>query len=266
MKRIFLWLFINSLVLITSIHAESQLEQFDLEHGNVQVARMLSDLPNMAQYKTIDGKYVKVTPSDSIWHWVAKSYGRKINGQRIEWGGINVMKPPQYMAEHESPGKAPGCIRIRPQFRDKLGKTRYATFEELWFSCVFELINIQSATEFADFFNRASKGELSKEEWVFLNTKQEHNALLKIVAFCFEHWIPWAKNRTFRYDPLVWRSGTPADYNTWIRRYAKLPNNPYTYWGDYYDQHIVPYLAKLTEHKKAIDRQKRSHKSKAIRR
>lgn len=61
---------------------------------------------------------------------------------------------------------------------------------------------------------------------------------------------------------MTWRTGTTDDYNKWTQQYQRSPNNPYTFWEDSYDQHIIPYLAKLKAYNQAMDKQKRHQKKK----
>jgi hypothetical protein len=151
-----------------------------------------------------------------------------------------------YPSDHTIPQNgSKGLIRIRAIIKDENGKARPATFDELWSSCVFELINMQNATAFIDSYNRAISGELLRSEYIRLNTELEYKASLKLAAFCREIWIPWSEQHDHRYDANAWDLDTPNDYNKWIQ------SNPYPYWEDYYDNEIAPYRKKLGIGKKS---------------
>jgi hypothetical protein len=252
MKRCLALLLLHCLLFIRPALAEDQSVQFDLRHGNAQVEQMLSDLPNMAQYTTSNGKLAKVRIEDSIWRWATTNFGRKVNSTFIEWSGQHVEKPIQYLGDHKIPVNGSNAlVLIRKTFKDEKGHTRNATFNELWAACVFELINIQNAATFMDSYNRAIKGELSREAWINLNTQPEHKALLRLKAFCQETWIPWSEQKNHKYEITAWGLDTPDDYDKWIQMYEKSPSNPYQYWGDYYDSMIVPYLKELRKWKQS---------------
>ena len=42
-----------------------------------------------------------------------------------------------------------------------------------------------------------------------------------------------------------WFLNVPNDYEKWMQKYDKTTENPYKYWGDYYDGSIQPYLDKM---------------------
>jgi hypothetical protein len=218
----------------------------DQDYGSIQVRKMLLDLPDMAEYTTVEGKRVRVTEEDAIWKWAATQYERRIVGARIQWGGQEVDKPMTYQAEHVMPlNGAAARINIRPSFQDETGTLRKQTFEELWSDCDFELMNLENDVTFQDFNTRAYSGEMSKNTYVRLNTELEYKALMKRLNFAREIWIPWADEHKYKYDPKVWGTTTiPENYDEWIKQYTQAVHNPYTFWDDYYTNSIYPYLEK----------------------
>lgn len=240
---------------ILHVLADKLVSNVDLQHGNEQVVKMLSDRPEMAQFTTANGELRKVTEEDTIWQWVANNYGQKINGSVVEWDKRDLSdKPIQYLAEHEIPRNGSnGLVRIRTVFKDWKGQnTRNARFDELWAACVFELINMRSARDFMALYACAIEGDVSRKAWIRGNTKLEHKACLEIAAFYREIWVPWSKKTDIKPGPVneYWCLDVPNDYDKWIQRYNLIPifgsvENPYTFWGDYYDNMIKPYLEEV---------------------
>lgn len=245
MRRLILVLFL-CLLCGWGVWAKTNMSQVDLRHGNKQVVKMLADRPAMASYTSSSGKKQKVTRQDHIWQWAATRYGTRIHAARVEWDNHPVQCGMEYIAEHDTPENGEnGRIRIRSIFTDEYHRTRRATFDELWSACVFELFNIQSSVAFDGIYTQAINGDLSRDEWLRLNTQLEHKALMKEVAFFRTVWVPWCKQRKRAWDSKAWDLDTPTDYAKWIRQY-QVPGNSYiAYWQDYYDEEIVPYLKSI---------------------
>jgi hypothetical protein len=232
------------LFVITTFPADN-LSNVDMQYGNLQVSKMLSDRPRMSEVKSDNGKIRKLTEKDEIWAWAAQAFGQKINGEPVEWDNSDLDKPPQYQSDHTIPNAGQkGLIRVRETFKDWLGQTRQATFDELWSACVFELLNIQNAEGFMDNYHKAVAGQLTKEEWVYLNTKLEYDALVKLKEFYKTVWIPWSEKNGHRDQEYAWERNTPDSYEEWINVYKQSKSNTYQFWQDYFDEKMVPYLKK----------------------
>lgn len=197
----------------------------------------------MAQFVSEQGSLKQLTPQDLNWEWAARAYGKSINGSAIGWDNHDVANPLQYPGEHVIPCKATkGCIRISETVLDGQ-KIRKATFEELWSCCIFELINITNAENFLQIYSSAMKGNVTRKEWVRLNTELEYSALVKLKVFFDKVWAPWSQKNNHRYEALCWTRNTPGSYAEWIGVYQN--STMYQWWEDYYDNSIVPYLRKV---------------------
>lgn len=221
------------------------LGQADLEYGKKQMTQMLSDCHGMTEFTTRDGQKETLPQNSPIWLWATEAYGTPIMKMKVEWGGNHVSKPEAYLAEHRMPHDGQnGSILIRESYRDSSGVFRKATCEELWAACVFELINLRNDPAFTELYQRALNNRINRQDWVDLNTRLEHQALLQLKQFHEKIWLPWAKGARFDSDRKAWYADTPERYETWIEQYQKSSHDPYTYWGDYYDSRVVPYLTK----------------------
>ena len=199
----------------------------------------------MAQFASEDGGLKKLTRKDLNWVWAARAYGKRINGSAIEWDNHEVANSLEYPSEHVIPSKeTKGCIRISETVLDGQ-QIRKATFDEMWSCCIFELINMTNGDKFLQIHENTIKGNVTKKEWVRLNTELEYSALVKLKVFFGEVWVPWSQKNNHRYEALCWMRNTAANYAEWIGQYQH--SAMYKYWEDYYDNRIVPYLKKVVE-------------------
>ena len=235
------------------LSADERVGNLDRQHGHGQVVQMLSDRPEMAHFMTANGEKRNVSKEDAIWQWAAENYGHNINGSAVEWDKRPLPdKPIQYLSDHDIPmNGSNGRIRIRTVFKDNDGKTRKATFSELWSACVFELINMRNATNYMALYSRAIGGEFSRRAWIRENTEIEHKACLNLAAFYREVWVPWSRKTNIKPDIADWCLDVPHDYDKWIQKYDKSVETPYSFWGDYYDTMIKPYLEELKKQRRS---------------
>lgn len=225
-----------------------------LDHGDQQVETMLKDRPAMAQCLTIDGTIKKITSDDAIWVAAAQAYDQKIVGSTIDWDPSPLKLKPPIGAEHSDPWQGrPALIRLRIDL-PKDGREMPASFEQLWSHCVFELFNVANDEQFLAIYQRALHGEISRQEWLDLNTRLEFTALVKLRNYFTETWKPWCDKNHVAYDPAIWLRGfSPnATYEEWFAAYIHSSSPYLPLWESYYDGQIVPYLAKLKAYQAAV--------------
>ncbi len=214
---------------------------------------MLQDRPAMSECLTTDGTIRKVTPEDAIWVAAAQAYDQKIAGSTIDWDPSPLKLKLPIEAEHSDPWQGrPALIRLRADL-PKDGRETPASFEELWSHGVFELFNVANDEEFLAIYQRALHGEISRQEWLALNTRLEFTALVKLRNYYAETWKPWCdKNHVACHQDIWLRGFAPnATYEEWFATYRKS-NSPYLpLWGSYYDEKIVPYLSKVKAYQAA---------------
>lgn len=224
-------------------HGKTQLTQQN-SHGDLQVQKMLADRPQMASYRTNQGQEKSLTFRDSIWQWTARSYNSVINGARIYWDNSDISdKPLSYIADHDIPYPGQkGAIRLRSKSVDQKGNMKTLGFEEMWNACIFELLNIQNATDFLNYYTQALNGEIDRRQFIRQNQIAEYNSLVKLKQFYQKTWIPWAQKHNFQSDEALWEQNLPETYEDWIALYKDT--NAYKYWEEYYDDVIVPFRKK----------------------
>lgn len=218
-----------------------------LSHGDSQVGQMLRDRPAMSAYQTTDGAVRKVTPEDAIWVEAAQTYEQKIAGSTIDWDASPLQHKQPVAAEHSNPWQGyPALIRLRSEIV-KDGREAPASFEELWSHGVFELFNVANDEEFLAIYQRALRGEISRPEWLELNTRLEFAALVKLRNYYAEIWKPWCDRNHVACHEALWLRGFSAHttYEEWFTTYQKSSSPYLSIWGSYYDQEIAPYLSKV---------------------
>jgi len=226
------------------VHEEDHLSgSRGLRHGDLQVGKMIRDIPAMGYYLNAEGDRRKIEATDVIWNSAADAFENKIKGYATIWGGTNVEKPMHYMADHRMPSfnEQPGAIYIRPKILVWNGGMRDVTFDELWSSVFFELYNIRNAERFISVYDEAISGKVTRDQWIERNTRLEHSAFQSLSKFYFQTWEPWAKSKGLIPDPVPWGVTIPA-YEEWIASYPDGEDNPYQFWQDYYDESLLPYL------------------------
>jgi tetratricopeptide (TPR) repeat protein/protein involved in polysaccharide export with SLBB domain len=170
-----------------------------LRHGQRQLAAMLKDRPTLAEH----GK-----SAEPLYQWAIRKFAGEDLGEEIfwasahlDWEGVNY--PPS--------DEIPGCIMVAE--RHGSGKTtdERVSFDEMWNTVVFELYNITNAAAFEELDRQATKGELSRSQYVAKTMKIESRAAEKTRSFYIHVYLPWAmQHRVATYSPS-WHTGTRAD-------------------------------------------------------
>lgn len=225
-----------------------------LGHGSDQVETMLKDCPAMAQCLTMDGTIKKITSGDAIWAAAAHAYDQKIAGSVVDWDPGSLQHQLPFEAEHTNPWRGrPALIRLRTSSIED-GRERPASFEELWSHCVFELFNVANDEEFLAIHLRALHGEVSREEWLSLNTRLEFSTLLKLRNYFTEIWMPWCEKNHVACHQDIWLRGFPLGitYEEWFAAYRKGSSPYLASWESYYDENIAPYVVKWKAYQAAL--------------
>jgi len=230
-----------------STFAKRNLSANDLEHGRMQVMQMLRDRPVMRTYTDNKGKQKFVTEKDSIWQWVMRKFAGEDLSDTIDWNPVPnddlVRSVDSYSVYPDE--KERGSIWISEEYVqviDQIGQTM--SFDYLWASAVYELINIGYADEFKSLVAEACLGNMSKQEWVERGTKIEFKTTQKMKEFCQEIWLPWAKKNNFivkTQDGFISFMKVPDSYSEMIKDDKITKSENFKYWADWYDKKILPY-------------------------
>jgi tetratricopeptide (TPR) repeat protein len=164
-----------------------------LRHGQEQVAKMLQDRPAMAQFGE---------ETEFLRQWAVRKFAGEDLGTLINWDP----SPPLHSdAEHMAPSeKETAAILVAAVYDSgpKQGEPR--SFEELWAGAVFELHNINNASEFVRLNDQADEGKISKRDFVAGILKPELRAGQQTRAFYVQVFLPWAANKKLPTDPTLW--------------------------------------------------------------
>ena len=217
-------------------------DEIDLAHGTAQVEGMIRDHPDMEIFISRARVTVRLRADSPVRVFMAREYGRSINGGRLFYGGHEVAKPPHYMVEHTIPARdTPGRINLRREFLDlSTGKVRPLTAEEKWSCCVFESFNIKNAEAFMALYHDAIAGRVSRDAYVVENQKLEFNAIRSLRRFYRSVWKPRMDAMDVESHPAVWQADDDGDFEKWISRYKG--SDVYRFWENYYDREIAPSL------------------------
>ena len=226
-----------------------KLSSEDIQHGKQQVQNMLRDRPAMQKYVASDGVEKYVTEDDIIFQWVVRKFAGEDLSATIDWNPDPPHKPDGIDADHGVPYRDKrGFIRVRKLYSRGPKKGEMRSFEDLWASIVFELLNITNADKFSDVWERALMGKVSKEEWVKENSQIEFEAAMKTKEFYRNIWEPWSIRNNFKISqksPFAQRMSLPDSYSEWIKPYY-LRNSVYiTEWERVYKEKIVPKAKEL---------------------
>ncbi len=216
-----------------------------LEHAKKQVKQMLRDRPKMAYFLTKDNKKVVIDENAMPYKYALQFYSKRVNTEFIFWSSEDPKKPAGYRADHIIPrhGK-PGKIRLRKTFKIN-GRNRDLAADQLWGSFIYETINIKNAKYFIKYYKDAVNGKLNRNEYVTLNQKLEYSALVKRKEMFVRDWLPWARKNKIRLNAALYGINVPSSFEDWIRGCL------YTYWENYYDNVLFPYLEKVKKYQKS---------------
>ena len=181
----------------------------DLEHGKLQVVRMMQDRPRMRQFHDATiitpqggvGAVREISLDDPFVRWCIVAYAQRPNGHRIVWDSTTPRGP---VAECGLPRNgAPISIRIRDS--TKTGEdTRPLRFNELWSACVFELLNARQAEEFLAVERNARSSSIDGDAYFDSIIAIEHQSMLGAKRFYLKKWKPWADEANHVTVPSLW--------------------------------------------------------------
>jgi hypothetical protein len=199
-------------------------------HGREQMERLAADRPEILLHDL---------RGTEAWDWAARKFAGEDLGDLISW---NPDPPAEgYPADHQWPGFGrEGFIRIRSHRDDPSTPDR--RFEDTWYSLVYELNNVSNAREFERTFLDAIDGRSSRREWIERNARLEYRALRWTLDFYREVWIPSTRGTPLVSDPDAWYADLPGSYEAWIQAYTDPRDYPWSFYGDYWDQEVKPYL------------------------
>lgn len=223
--------------------AAQTLSPQDLLFGEQQVKKMIVDRPQLAKI---------LLKNEPIWPWAVRQFAGEAAGQRIYWNSSALNdKDFDYDADHSAPEPGePGYIRLRKT--DKYGQPMAA--ERLLAALVFECYDIKSSPAFNRVYQAALQGKLSEDQFIEQNAHIQFEAGRKTATFYRTVFEPLARTRHYDTAPLHWEAESPTTYAAWRAQYTDRTGYPWSYWGKYYDESIVPYLKDVNDYKAAKKR------------
>ena len=198
--------------------------QTDVEFGNRQVTRMLSDRPEMSKY---------VRKEDAIWKLARDYFGGKLVHRRIEWNPQEPDGAPFHLASHRYSPKCFICIR-------KEDDGELVSGERLWLALFFEFFNTQNDVEFNKNWEQACHGKLTRQQWIQKNSYLEFLALRKTSKFYDDVWLPRMKALEIKSCESYWKYCAREPFSEWFKKYRTW--YPDDFLGKYFDLQIVPYI------------------------
>jgi hypothetical protein len=196
-----------------------------LMHGQLQVARMLADRPQMAKY---------VQPTDPLLRSAVLKYMTKFNGMETVWDSTSTSSP-SCGAEHSTPVRNVSWGAIRIDRRDD-ELCEAAAFEKLWAGAMFELHNIENARAFRRLYRQATDGEVTHDEFVKGMVLIEFRAAQRTRRWYVEVFLPHAKQYELSTDPVEWYCGQWGSAEEQFPRYVDRQAYPWMPYSDYYRQ------------------------------
>lgn len=220
-----------------SLSAVYGYDQGQLNAGKAQLCQMLNDRPAMREF---------VQPGDKLWQWTIRQFAGEAAGVPIKWSTTKLDKTGEYIAENEYPTeRRPGYIRIRKT--DAKGAPLSA--DTLWSSFVFECYNIGNGAKFQQVYIKALHSSCNEDQWIEDNTRIEYESYKKTRQFFDEVIEPMARQRNLKVDGRLWGKTVPATYQEWIANYKNRDEYPWSYWGHFYKNTVMPYRQKLKSNK-----------------
>lgn len=222
-----------------ALKAPQTLSPQDLQFGEQQVKKMIADRPQLAKI---------LLKNEPIWPWAVRQFAGEAANERIYWSSGAVGGGFEFDAEQSPPdGGKPGFIRLRKT--DEHGKPLAAN--RLLAAFVFECFNIRGGPAFDSLYEEALTGKLTKDQYIDKGTRIEFAATRKAADFYRTIYLPLAKKRNYDLDPQYWEAETPTTYPAWRAQYTNRAGYPWSFWGKYYDESIVPYLKAVKKYKAA---------------
>jgi hypothetical protein len=206
------------------------LDKESLEHGRIQLEKMLNDRPLMRTY---------LKPSDEIWNWAWRKYSEKIDGARIVW---NASRPGGgRLAESMPPfDRMPGQIMVRniiidPKLSDTQAVTRkQMAFETLWLAVVFELHNIENTKDYPDVCESVRRGNMDEETFVKTMFFHEFKAMQLTRKWYVSIFLPHAKTHHLLTDPSDWYCNMWGPPESIFSQYKDKNAYPWNPWASYF--------------------------------
>ncbi len=212
-----------------------QLRAGDMEFGRQQVDQMMADRKEMRNC---------VDKNDVIYNWATRQFAGEAAGQRIYWRVESFAGYPagclSYCCSPTSTSQ--GYITIRERYESRPQNQQNLSGERLWACAVYELYNVSYVKEQDDRDAAAFAGSLSRGEYVEAITRQEFKAVRRTVDFYQAVWKPYSQSRGLETHGTYWHTYAPETYEEWAALYKGPSDYPYSYYGDFYDKKIVPYL------------------------
>ncbi|MGW8255919.1 MAG: tetratricopeptide repeat protein [Thermoguttaceae bacterium] len=212
-----------------------------IKHGKAQVQKMLKDRPTMAKY----GKQASF-----LTDWAARKFAGEDLGSLIDWDPT----PPLHSdAEHLAPeGAAHGAILLEPRGGSRATRDQLRSFEELWAGAVFELHNINNSLQFVRLRDKASKGEISRRQYVAAIVKHEVLAAQQTRAFYVRFFLPFVIEHKLSTDPSLWFTNWWDQPDEALKNFTDKTSYPWRPYARDYDWLAVERFCSDKEYDKAI--------------
>lgn len=211
----------------------------DLQFGEQQVKTMIVDRPQLAKI---------LLKNEPIWPWAVRQFAGEAANERIYWSPGAVGGGFEFDSEQSPPDRGTaGFIRLRKI--DEHGKPLAPN--RLLAAFVFECFNIRGGPAFDSLYEEALTGALSKDQYIEKGTRIEFAATRKAADFYRNIYLPLAKKRHYELDPFYWEAESPTTYAAWRAQYTDRSEYPWSFWGKYYDESIVPYLEAVKKYNAA---------------
>jgi hypothetical protein len=178
-----------------------------------------------------------------VWRYCVRAFAGAAAGQRVYWDG-GTPDGDGYLADHRAPyGGDSGYIRVRRDYASGYEAGSPLACEQLWSCAVYELENMRGDPAFNALYDRALRGDMSREEWIRENTQLEYQAYRRTAHVYEAAWLPMARKRAIAFNGSDWGEDVPDTYEAWISAYRDPNGYPWDSWGRYYDDDIAPYVA-----------------------
>ncbi|HIA54796.1 MAG TPA: hypothetical protein EYN91_22380 [Candidatus Melainabacteria bacterium] len=198
--------------------ASNQLSKADLEHGAIQINRLLKDRPELATL---------ISKGDGAYEWIRLNFAGEYTGFRIYWENSK----PYIDADGENrfdDFNHTGAIRVKkPSISDAPGNAEIQCM-----AVVYELINIRNTPRFTALWNDALNGKLTRSEWVRGNTLLEFEAIHETKNFYSKIWFPLMTSKHLRADEHLWRVEAADTFDSWL--HTKDAEKFIQYWKSCY--------------------------------
>ena len=211
----------------------TDLTDADLAFGEQQVLGMVQSRPEMVRY---------VSKNDAIWQFCVRAFAGEAIGERIYWDSGSPQGA-EFSADHFNPyGDEKARIRIRKESASGRNRGRLLSCEELWACVVFEIENLRNHRACIALYERAIKGEVTREQWIFENSRLEYEALRRTSNDYVRLWQPLAASHRLASTMEFWGLDIPPTYEAWISMYNAPAGYPWNVFGEYFDHELIPYL------------------------